>query len=315
LNYIQHFWIVSIVALSFLSGCASPKTGITIQPEQGLVLEDTPFYPQEEYRCGPASLAMLLSASGVSVKPDELSPQTYLPGRKGSLQIELLAASRNHGRIPYVIEPDISSLIAELRADRPVLVLQNLGLNILPAYHYAVVIGILSPDKIVLRSGTKRRLVVKIDDFLTTWKRTDSWGMIALRPGELPTKPEKNRYLQAVSAFESSGNVLAATMGYQAACEAWPQNQIALFALGNNYLLQEKYKLAEVIFRKLVAKNRDNIAASNNLAETLSRQGDDVEALLIINRAVGVAARLDSPLEKTLIQTQREILENIYKTE
>lgn len=301
--------------MSLLSGCALEKPVVQIKAEHVSVLEDTPYFPQRAYQCGPASLAMLLGASGLDTNPEDLVPYTYLPGRKGTLQLELIAACRFQKRIPYVIDQDISALIAELQAGRPVLVLQNLGLNILPVYHYAVVIGVLSPDKIVLRSGKDRRLVMRINDFLKTWKRTDSWGMIALRPGELPAQPDSIRYLRAVNAFEISGNVLAASKGYQAACEVWPENQTALFALGNNYLIQEKYKAAESIFHTLVVNNPDNIAAANNLAETLSRQGDDTKALLIIEEAVDVAERLNSPLQKSLMQTRSEILQNIEKKE
>lgn len=300
-----------IFALPLLPGCALEKTTFQISPGQDLVLEDTPYYQQQVYQCGPASLAMLLSASGALVHPDDLAPHTYLPGRQGSLQLELVAACRQHNRIPYVIDPDIVSLVAELRAGRPVLVLQNLGLNILPAYHYAVVIGVLPPNNIVLRSGENRRLVMELDHFLVTWKRSNSWGMIVLRPGELPAEPDSVRYLSSVSAFEVSGNLLQATLGYKAACAAWPEDQTALFALGNNYLFREKYRDAEAVFRRLITNNPDHIAASNNLAETLARQGCYSKALVVSDQAVRAAERLNSPLKKTVMQTRNEIIHQL----
>ena len=72
---------------------------------------------------------------------DELVAQIYLPERKGSLQPEIIAAVRRYDRVPYRIEPALPALLAELRAGRPVLILQNLGLRSLPRWHYAVVIG------------------------------------------------------------------------------------------------------------------------------------------------------------------------------
>ena len=298
-----------------LSGCASESPLFQLDLEQAHVLEDTPFYPQQTDQCGPASLAMLLSASGSVVTPDDLVPYTFLPGRKGSLQLGLISTCRYFNRIPYIIDPNINSLLAELKAGRPVLVLQNLGLNILPAYHYAVVIGVIPPEKIVLHSGKDKRLVMDIDDFLRTWKKTSSWGMIALRPGELPVNPDRMRYLNAVNAFELGGNVVGAARGYEAASTAWPEDQTALFAIGNNYLLQKKHKEAESIFRDLIQNNPDNIAAINNLAETFARQGCYLKALEVINRAVNSTARLNSPLKKNVLQTRNEIIQNLNATE
>ncbi len=306
-------WLAVVFALTAIGGCTLSRPRFQNELKQALVLEDTPYYPQEDYQCGPAALAMLLSASGLIVHPDELAPYTYIPERKGSLQLELLAACRLHNRVAYVINPDISSLISELEAGRPVLVLQNLGLNILPAYHYAVVIGILPPDTIVLHSGDKKRLLIDIDRFLTTWKRAGSWGMIALKPGEMPAAPDRLRYLNAVSAFESSGNISEAARSYQAACAVWSEDQTALLALGNNYLSQGRYKDAEIIFQRLLSKNPGNIAASNNLAETLARQGCYSNALVVIDQTVKTLEKANSPFKKIVVQTRSEIIQHLGK--
>ena len=55
---------------------------------------DTPFFPQEQHQCGPAALATVLVWSGVHTSPEALTDEVYLPGREGSLQIEMVAATR-----------------------------------------------------------------------------------------------------------------------------------------------------------------------------------------------------------------------------
>lgn len=299
--------------LLLIGGCASETTHFQIKPDQGLVLDDTPFFPQSKYQCGPASLAMLLGASGVATTPEALVPYTFIPGRRGSLQLELVAASRRYNRIPYVIDPDITALANELRGGRPVLVLQNLGLNILPAYHYAVVIGLLPPDTIVLRSGVNKRVAMDVEKFLATWKREDSWGMIVLQPGELPANPDPFRYLDAVSAFEMGGNLMQAEKCYQAARAAWPENETVLFALGTNFLYQKKYRAAETVFRKLIQNNPNHIAAFNNLAETLDQRGCHAEAYEVIDVAAQRAGTLHSPLHEAVLQTRREIARHLHQ--
>ena len=86
-----------------LAGCASaPQTEQLLQKSTGLPdhieLSQTPFFPQERYQCGPAALATVLTYSGVNIDAGALADEIYLPSRLGSLQIEILASSRRHGR-------------------------------------------------------------------------------------------------------------------------------------------------------------------------------------------------------------------------
>lgn len=302
-----------MVLIFVTSGCASHKPFFQVHLEDDMVLEGTPYFPQQSYQCGPAALAMLLGASGVITDPEALAPQTYLPGRKGSLQLELVAASRQNNRIPYIIDPDFSSLVGELLAGRPVLVLQNLGLNVLPAYHYAVVIGLLPPNDIVLRSGENERLVMELEDFLVSWERSNSWGMIVLRPGEMPYNPDPVRYLNAVNGFELAGNHLNANEAYLAARTAWPENQTALFGLGNNFLYLAEYREAARAFRELLKSNPNHVAALNNLAESLVRQGCYGQASVVINQAMLAADKINSPHKQSVLRTREEITHNRHQ--
>ncbi|MGA0033840.1 MAG: hypothetical protein ACO3HA_10980, partial [Burkholderiales bacterium] len=90
--------VATAALLSFflLAGCAAPQTGaLRMQVPAGLPaqaeLAAAPFFPQEEYQCGPAALATVLAYSGAAATPEVLVPQVYLPGREGSLQTEMLA--------------------------------------------------------------------------------------------------------------------------------------------------------------------------------------------------------------------------------
>ena len=89
-------------------------------------LAAVPFFPQIDYYCGPSSLAMMLQAAGVDVKPEALVDQVFLPGRKGSLQVEMLAAARRHGLIAYEVEPRVTDLLRELAAGTPAIVLETM---------------------------------------------------------------------------------------------------------------------------------------------------------------------------------------------
>jgi predicted double-glycine peptidase len=167
----------ALLAALAVAGCAgAPQLPPTTQAVE---LATVPFFAQTEYQCGPAALATVLAHAGANVDAESLVPEVYVEGLKGSLQPELLGATRRHGFIPYVLEPDASALVAELGARRPVLVLQNLGLPRVPVWHYAVVVGV-DGDNVILRSGTEQRRIERAARFLRSWQRGSGWAFVAL---------------------------------------------------------------------------------------------------------------------------------------
>src|SRR5690554_7080976 len=87
--------LMALTGLVLLAGCATtppwPEPSATNNDAQpaSTLLEKVPFYPQEKYQCGPASLATMLNTQGLSTDPDILKELVYIPGREGSLQVEM----------------------------------------------------------------------------------------------------------------------------------------------------------------------------------------------------------------------------------
>ncbi|MEW8695935.1 MAG: PA2778 family cysteine peptidase [Candidatus Thiodiazotropha sp.] len=274
-----------------------------------LELEATPFHAQEKYQCGPAALATLLEDSGVPVTAESLVPLVYLPEKKGSLQMEMVAVSRRYQRIPYVIRPDLNSLLAELQAGRPVLVLQNLGFTQFPVWHYAVVIGYSTErDEMILRSGVTRREVLDAHRFLATWKQSGHWAMVLLRPGDLPAVPDQLPYLKAVAAMERSAPAEHLIAAYRAALDHWPESAIAMFGLAVAQHAKGDLAAAELNYRRLLEAAPDFIAAHNNLAEVLADRGCYSEARAVIQQAL---QKESGALQQELRQTEHEIVRRI----
>ena len=281
--------LVPALLVLALGGCALIPGG-TPPPGIGtgeIELVDTPFFPQERYQCGPAALMTVLTDSGAQVSLDALVEQVYLPGREGSLQAELVAATRAAGRIPYQLDRSIQAIRMELEAGRPVLVLQNLGVSWYPRWHYAVVVGV-DPEasQVVLRSGTQSRRITDAQTFMYTWRRSDYWALVVLRPGELPENPDKHRYYQALSALEETGHFGEARDAWQAALERWPGDAIALFGMANAELALGNFAAAESLYRQLLVQNPASPAVRNNLAHSLARQGLKPQAIEQLNLAL-----------------------------
>nr|WP_228517594.1 PA2778 family cysteine peptidase [Aliidiomarina indica] len=249
---------------------------------QAVELVDTPFFPQEAYQCGPAALATVLVTSGVGeATPENLKPQVYLPEREGSLQPELLGAARRADRIPYIIQPQLSALFAEVEAGHPVLVLQNLGIPRWPRWHYAVVIG-FDPvrEQVILRSGTTKREMMSLRRFEQTWQFGSYWGIVVTEPEAIPVTAEPVRYLAAVSALEQQQRFAAAIRGYEAAQRRWPSEYTPAFGLGNIAYQQGRYADAEMHYYHATELASEEPAVFFNLAWALLRQGKRDEAIL-----------------------------------
>jgi hypothetical protein len=294
--------------IGLLVGCAGiKKSERPVQPENIppiLEIEAVPFYPQSEYQCGPSTLAMAMTYSGLPITPEELKNQVYTPSRKGSLQMAMVAATRRHGRIAYQIV-GLNSIWAEIAAGYPVIVLQNIGLSWIPVWHYAVVVGYDFPEKsVILRSGITERKVMSFYTFEKTWARSNYWGMIVLEPTQLPAVAIEKDYLTGVLGLEKSRQFEAAVEGYQTAWKRWPQSLIALMGLGNSFYALGNLPGAEHAFRETVKIHPDAADAYNNLAQVLLEQGRKPEALDAARRAIAIGGPMSEEYEKTLQEIQ-----------
>lgn len=302
-------WTV-IVTVLLVAGCAGNVRVMMTELEQQtelIELADTPFYPQITDQCGPSALATILNVAGVDVTPASLKSSIYIPHRQGSLQLEMLAATRRYERIPYQLDPEITAVLAELRAGRPVLVLQNLGTDSMPIWHYAVVVGFLpGENRFILRSGDQKRYRIKASKFLRSWRRADYWAVVALNPGTVPDNADPQRYLSALSATESISANAPAITAYAAAVEKWPDNSLAGLGLGNAYYADGQLEAAQRAYASLLQVQPDNVIALNNLAQVLDENGAHGEAADMIAVALSTVDA-DSAAYPLILQTQREI--------
>jgi len=285
-----------VFLLCVLAGCVSLPQTDALRAEGGadlpprVELDSVPFFPQEEYQCGPAALAMALSAAGVALTPEALTEEVYLPSRKGSLQVEMLASARRHGLLAYELAPELKDVLAEVAAGNAVIVLQNQGLWAFhPYWHYAVVIGYdLEKKQVLLHSGTRARRAMALGLFEFLWIDGRRWAMVALAPGRLPASAREASVGSAAAAMENAGRIAEAHRAYAAMLERWPANLIGLMGLGNTAYALGRLTEAETAFRRAAATHPLAAAAFNNLAQTLADQGKLGAALEAAREAVSL---------------------------
>lgn len=302
-------WRRQMAVLAFVaaSGCASLPGPL---PDQGtgapaglpsrVELSDVPFHAQDAHQCGPAALAMVFGSAGVERMPGQLVQQVYLPLRHGSLQVELLAATRRAGLVPYRLAPRAEALLQEVAAGHPVLVLQNLRFDAFPQWHYAVVVGYdLVAGEIILRSGGERRLTMPIAVFDRSWAKGGRWAFVALSPEDLPASADEAGHVAAVADLERVSPE-AAARAYGRALRAWPANLFARMALGNAAYRRHEPDVALEHYREAVRAHPEAADAWNNLAQVLHDTGRHREALQAAERAVATGGPRQDVYRATL---------------
>ncbi|MDC7696659.1 PA2778 family cysteine peptidase [Vogesella indigofera] len=296
----------AVLCALLLAACAStPLQPVALAPGAPTRAElvDTPFFPDDSHFCGPAALATSLSAVGLATTPAQLVGQVFLPGREGSLQIEMLSGARRQGAVAMVIPGTLTALKQEIDAGHPVVVLQNLGLSWAPSWHYAVVVGYdLERGQLLLRSGPMRRQVMTLRTFGHTWQRSQYWAFVALPPGRLPASVTEQDATRALVAFERNAKPATAVTAYRAARQRWPHNTTLAMGLGNALYASGDLPAAAQVFRD-TATTHQLAAAYNNLARILLQQGHATEA----RQAAEGGLALAGPLRATLLDTLRDI--------
>jgi peptidase C39-like protein/tetratricopeptide repeat protein len=300
--------IVALVAA--IEGCAG--RGPVIEPHldaaapRQIELEATPFFPQREYQCGPAALATVLAASGVAVTPDDLTARVYIPERRGSLQPEMIAATRGYDRLAVVLGSSLDVVLREVSAGNPVLVLQNLGVASLPLWHYAVVVGFdSSSDALILRSGEDDRKRISAHRFASSWSLARNWAVVVVRPDTIPVTATPDAFVAAAAGLEAAHRSEAALTAYRVARERWPGDVTALLGIGNISYAAHRLPEAEDAYRAVLAVAEHNAVARNNLAQVLLDKGEPDAALSEILRAR--ADLSDSRLAPMLATTESDI--------
>lgn len=269
-----------ILALGLLAACTTaPGLPPLSDPRMAALpaastVEDVPFFPQDDYYCGPAALAMVLAWSGLDVTQDDLVPVVYTPGRQGTLQTDILAGARRFGRlaVPVATVPD---LLAELAAGHPVLVFQNLSLPIYPVWHYAVATGFdLDTAKLRLHSGRTEHQETRLSTFTRTWARGDYWALVVLPPDRLPATAGERAVLEAAAALERADMPAEAATAYAAILNRWPESLPAAIGLGNAAYATGDKDRAAAAFASATERHPGSVAAWQNLAFVLGELGD-----------------------------------------
>lgn len=293
--------------LLLLAACQSPPQSRQLLAEPPAISRQTllsavPFYPQQEYFCGPTTLSEVAAYYGVEHSADSIASLTFTPGLQGSLQIEMAAASRQLGFVAYEQRGSLSQLLQLIDEKIPVIVLQNNGLSWLPQWHYAVVIGYdLDRREIILHSGLTAEYRLPLATFERTWQRANYWLLAMLPPERTSALLDPFLYTRACQDLLQTRQTAAGVTALISATQQWPDYWLPYFLLGNHFLAQAPAEAASW-FAQGLPLARQQPAYLNNYALVLSELGCKAQAIELIQ-----TARQLAPDDANIMDSEREI--------
>lgn len=261
----------ALLCIGLLTGCSAggPATSENADHSALVRISGIPFHPQEGLRCGPAAMAMVLDWSGLEIKPAALEAQFVTAKDPRNT---LAVTANRYGRLAYPIA-GTAAMLAELTTGHPVIVVQNLGVDSAPIWTCAVAIGFdRSQNQIILHTGEQAAKRMSVRLFERLWADSDHWGLVVLRPGEVPAALSQPDYLKAAYNLEQAGRYWEAVLAYDSGLALWPNDPDTLMGLGSSLYLLGDSRGAVEAYRAAALIARDPSPASAALARIAAEQ-------------------------------------------
>ncbi len=194
-----------------LAGCAgTPSTALQSLPQR-VELSSVPFYRGNANHSAAMALAAILSQQGAPITPGLLDQPLNLPTGIDSLDTSIPRVARDYGRVVYPLDKRLDALLTQVAAGNPVLVRYQDGSAWWSEPRYAVLIGYdRYKQRVLMRAGMQRRLVMAFDDFASAWAKEGRWAILVQPPGELPANVDRQCWQQAADDLARAGQELAA---------------------------------------------------------------------------------------------------------
>ncbi|MBI5038375.1 MAG: C39 family peptidase [Nitrospirae bacterium] len=177
------FWTVIMVSLT---GCSvnhyypghSPDAGHPVS----FYIQGVPFFPQEEFQCGPSVLASVLNFWGNRIVPEEISRAIYLTDIQGTLKMDMVSYARRYGEkggmSVFETQGDIEGIKQDIAGGYPVITFVDLGVWGIRKGHYMLIVGYDDEwGGIIAYSGIERGKFISYDRFLRMWERGGYWTL------------------------------------------------------------------------------------------------------------------------------------------
>lgn len=174
---------ICLIAVS----CSGPSReavlkDINANPGSGAYILGVPFFPQDEYMCGPAALASVIGYWGKGEGMEKVAKEVYEEKLKGTLPLDLFLYAKDKGFDAVYYKGSLADLKEKIEAGFPLILFLNLGYESYPVGHYIVAVGYSERSKAVMaHSGMNKEEVFTYDRLLNAWEKT-GFSTLLVRP-------------------------------------------------------------------------------------------------------------------------------------
>jgi ABC-type bacteriocin/lantibiotic exporter with double-glycine peptidase domain len=142
-------------------------------------IRGVPLVERNTNWCGPAALAAVLRYYGEGTQAKEIAEAIYLPGFRGSLNLDLLVFARAHGYKVSAGEGTARQLREAIARDRPVICMVTRRNPVLSRNHMVVVRGYDRHRAVVfVDGGDGAERTVRTTDFEAEWAESGRWMLV-----------------------------------------------------------------------------------------------------------------------------------------
>ena len=164
-------WLLIPILLFACAGVSKNRESGPIR-----IIESVPFYPQESFQCGPASLAGVLNYWGFSISPAEIAAEIYSPSARGTWDVDMVLFAEKKGLKASQYQGSWEDLKRNIDSNQPLVVLIDDGFWVYQKDHYMVVVG-YAEGGVIGNSGKERHQFIPLNRFLRSWERTNFWSL------------------------------------------------------------------------------------------------------------------------------------------
>jgi uncharacterized protein YvpB len=175
---LRPYSFILIIVVLLLYSCAT--TNEIPEAKHPRIIENVPFYSQETYQCGPASLAGVLNYWGVNVTPDNIAKEIFSESARGTLNIDMILYTQRMGLNATQYRGGIENLKKNIESGYPLVVLVDYGFSLYQVNHFMVIVG-YNENGVIVNSGRDKDKFISEKDFMKAWERTKFWTLL-VRP-------------------------------------------------------------------------------------------------------------------------------------
>ena len=170
-------YLFLVLLTFFFHSCAIVSSGNMPESRYNRISCDIPFYAQEAYQCGPASLAGVMNYWKIDVTPDDIVKEIYSRSAKGTLNIDMVIYPQKKGLLAEQYSGNMKDLKKNIDSGYPLIVLVDYGFWVYQANHFMVVVG-YNEDGVIVNSGKDKSKFIPEEDFIKTWEKTKFWTLL-----------------------------------------------------------------------------------------------------------------------------------------